>query len=383
MRHSLLRFSAGALVVVACLGVARPCSADPTAVEQYWLELINQARRDPVGELERLVNFSSPTTFASPASDDPNVAAALAFYHTSAATLANQWATLTAAPPLAWNDALHNSAYTYSGVMIAQDQQAHSLDGLSLEQRTANGGYSANYLDLGENLFATTLSVTHGHAGFMIDWGDGTSSGIQSPPTHRELLMDGAFKEIGIGLVSSGIPVSNVNATGPIVTTQHLGNTFRQVGNNFFSDSILTGVVFNDAVLADHFYTPGEGIAGTAIEVYSNSTNNLLFTGTTNAAGGYNIPLVGVVTGDVLRVIAPGTGLAAQLVTISGHTTDASVYQVPVTFYDNAYAGFAIVPEPGTILLLGVCGLLTLRRRRLNSAPAQMDATPLRLENAR
>ena len=358
-----------AVVLCSCL-VPRSASADPTAQEQYWLELVNQARRDPAGELERLVNYSSPTTFANPASDNPDVAAALAFFGTSASALATQWASLSAAPALAWSDALRTSAVNYSGLMVSHDQQSHTLDGLSLDQRILNGGYGANYLDLGENLYASAKSAFHGHAGFMIDWGDsdtnganGYGTGIQNPASHRQLLFDKYFKQVGIGTITSGIPTTNLVANGPVVVTQHLGSLFRVSGTTYISDAILTGVVYTDDVLANNFYTPGEGLSGETIQVYNNATNALLYSGTTNSVGGYNISLPGVTSGQVLRISASGLGLADQLVTISGFTEPAATYGAPVTFYNNVYAAFAVVPEPSSVLLIGGAFATFYRRR--------------------
>lgn len=349
-----------------------PCTgrADPTNEQQYWLELINQARRDPAGELGRLVNYDSPTTFASPASNDSDIATALNFFGVNAADLAAQWSTLTAAPPLAWSNALATSATAYSQLMVNMDQQAHNLGGQTLDQNATNAGYG-NYLDLADNLYAAARSVDYAHAGFLIDWGDsdsnpgnGFGNGIQAGASHREVMFDPAFKEIGIGIVKTGIPAGNVNATGPYVVTQHLGNQFRQVGQDFVSDAILTGVVFADNVLVNHFYTPGEGLGGVAVRVFDDATNTLLFAGATNDAGGYNIDLQGVTDGEVLRIEVPGFGVDRQYVTVTSHTTDPSVYGDPVTFYDNLYAGFVVAPEPGGAALLLLSGLIFGCRRR-------------------
>lgn len=370
-------FPASLFGVALLVGAARPSWADPTAQEQYWLELLNRARRDPAAELSRMVNFSSPSTFGSPSSSDPGISAALAYYGTSAAALVSQWASLTAAPALAWNDTLRGSAASYSQLMVSSDQQSHLLGTIAtdvptaVEERILGGGYSPNYLDLGETLFAAATSVWQGHSGFLIDWGDddtnsgnGFGTGIQTPALHREVSFSRVLKEVGIGLVTSGIPGSNVNATGPVVVTQHFGNTYRFSGGSYYSDAILTGVVFDDQVLADNFYTPGEGIAGAPIEVYNEVTSLLLFSGMTNSAGGYNIDLTGIEAGDVLRVVAPGSGLAPQLITISGFTTPTDEYGAPVIFTDNAYASFQIVPEPGSAMMLAVLSLTCLARRR-------------------
>ena len=370
-------FPASLLGAALLVGAALPAWADPTAQEQYWLELLNRARRDPAAELSRMVNFSSPSTFGSPSSSDPDIAAALAYYGTSASALASQWATLTAAPALAWNETLRGSAVSYSQLMVTEDEQSHLLGTsvtdvpTAVRDRILNGGYSSQYLDLGETLFAAATSVWEGHTGFLIDWGDddldsgnGFGTGIQTPALHREVSFSRVLKQIGIGLVTSGIPVGNVNATGPVVVTQHFGNTYRYSGGSYYSDAILTGVVFDDQVLADNFYTPGEGIVGAPIEVYDDATSLLLYSGVTNSAGGYNIDLTGVEAGDVLRVVAPGSGLAPQVLTLSGFTTPTEEYGAPVIFTDNAYASFQLAPEPGSIMLLGAFSMFCLGRRR-------------------
>src|SRR3569623_2210447 len=130
-------------LMLGLAGMPMPGRADPTAEQQYWLELINQARMDPAGELGRLVNYDTPTTFGSPPSYDSDIASALNFFGVSASDLAAQWSTLTAAPPLAWNNSLASSAQTYSQLLVTADQQSHTLDGFSYEQREKNAGYSA------------------------------------------------------------------------------------------------------------------------------------------------------------------------------------------------------------------------------------------------
>lgn len=355
----------GAAVLLPGMAVG----ADPTIEQQYMLELTNRFRSDPQGELANLVNFSSPGVWAGTKSNDASIAFALNFFGTSASDLASQFSSLTAAPPLAWNSALNVSATAYSNLMVTSDQQAHFLDGLGLDQRIVNGGYSANWLNLGENLFASAQSPIHTHAAFVIDWGDGNGAtagfgnGIQSPAGHRDLLMSAAMKEIGIGFQSLTIPGSNVNAIGPYVVTEHLASQFRYDGANYISDAILTGSVFQDTILADAFYTPGEGLAGKVINVYNDTSGILVASGFSNSAGGYSIALTGLTDGTVFRVEALDSGLAARTFTLNEHTED---YDVPVLVYDNVYESFAFVPEPGSLLLCLLAGLplLWFRTRR-------------------
>ncbi|MCB1275824.1 CAP domain-containing protein [Prosthecobacter sp.] len=351
------------------LALGKAVAADPSAEQQYWLELTNRFRADPQAELEKLVNFSSPGVWGTPKSDDPSIAYALNYFGTSASDLATQFSSLVAAPPVAWNSLLNVSATDYSNLMVTSDQQSHTLDGYTLDQRIENGGYSANWLELGENLFASTESIIHGHAGFVIDWGDGNGAtagygnGIQNPAGHRDVLINPFMKEIGIGFQDIAIPGSNVSAVGPYVVTQHFATEFRFDGSTYFSDAILTGSVYQDTIAADLFYTPGEGLAGEVINVYDDATGILVASGFSNSAGGFNIPLTGLTDGVVYRVEAPDTGLAAQTFTLNAHTED---YGAPVIFYDNVYSSFMMVPEPGSLLLclLAAVPLLGFRSRR-------------------
>jgi hypothetical protein len=369
-RTRLRLHSACALLLIA--GQATGWAAAPTAEQQYWLELTNRFRSDPAGELPKLANFSSPGVWDTPKSDDAHIAYALNFFGTSAADLAAQFSVLTAAPPVAWNSSLNNSATTYSNLMVTSDQQAHTLDGLSLDQRIENGGYSTNWLEIGENLFAATQNILHGHGGFVIDWGDGNGAspgfgnGIQSPAGHRDVLVDAVFKEVGIGFQSIAIPGTNVSAVGPYVVTQHFATQYRFDGANYFADAILTGSVYQDTLSADLFYTPGEGLAGVAINVYEDVSGILVASGFSNSVGGYNIVLTGLTDGVVYRVEAPDTGLAAQTFTLDAHVEN---YGANVTFYDNVYSSFMVVPEPRSLLLCLVAALhaLAFRSRRHSS----------------
>lgn len=342
--------------------------ADPTVAQQYMLELTNRFRSNPQGELAELTNFSSPGVWAATKSNDPSIAFALNFFGTSASDLATQFSTLTAAPPLAWNSALNDSATIYSNLMVNMDQQAHTLDGQAVDDRIVNGGYSANLLEAGQNLFASAQSVFHAHGAFLLDWGDGNGSaagygnGIQNPAGHRDLLVSASYKEIGIGFQSIAIPGANTTAIGPLVITEHLASQYRYDGTNYFSDAILTGSIYQDTLLADAFYTPGEGLAGEAVNVYDNTTGILVASGFSNSAGGYNITLTGLKDGVVYRVEAPDTGLAAKTFTLAEHTVDYGLPGQPVyvMIYDNVYESFMVVPEPGSLLLCLVAGLSLL-----------------------
>lgn len=357
----------GLMAITFVMGALFPSpsqAADPTADQQYMLELLNRMRRAPAAELDKLVNLIDANTWDTPKSDHLTVASALNFYGVSASALTTDWAFLTAAPPLAWNDSLAAASSAYSDRMVSIDIQAHGLDNKTPGQRIVDSGYNNNWIIAAQTLFATSSDVTHAHTALAIDWGPdgGTGTGIQPGATHREALMDPLFKEIGIGFQTISIPIGNTEVTGPVVVTEHLANTYRVDGVNIISDAILTGSIYNESIIADAFYTPGEGIGGALLFVYNNSTGQMVASGQTNSVGGFNISLTGLTKNETYRVEAPDTGQTGKTFTLN--TRQQNFGAATVTFYDNVYASFVAVPEPGSALLMMLSGLIALRRRR-------------------
>jgi uncharacterized protein YkwD len=280
-------------LIFAGLGSAAS-GREPTANEQWMLEMINRMRTRPQQELDLLANIHHGVTptFASPRSDDPNVAAALTFYNVRPDILVNQWASLTPVQPLAWNLQLGDSSATYSQVMIAEDRQGHDLDehGNDLAARLI----ASDYLFVGggtaaENVFAFTRSVFHGHAAFAIDYGQ-TATGIQSPPGHRDAIMNADMREVGIGILDEA---NSTTTVGPMVVTQHFAV-------DYAADAILTGVAFADAN-ADNFYSPGEGLSEIDLIAVDTATGDRFVTSTWGS-GGYTLEL----TPGIYDVIASG-----------------------------------------------------------------------------
>jgi len=242
-------------------------ATDPTADEQQALELINRMRQNPAAELPLLEN-----------SADPGVQSALSFFNVNLTTLAQQWATLTPAPPLDWNDDLAAAAVAHDRLMLQDNTQSHQLPGeADLPTRVTAAGY-ANYSDLEESVFAYATSVFDAHASFAIDWGDNPPSGIQNPPGHRENLMSTGVTAIGIAVIS-GPGDGDGTTTGPLLFTEDFGAQFN-AGNPF-----ILGSVFNDTN-GDGFYTAGEGVGGVAVDATGTGGS---FSTTTLSAGGYQV----------------------------------------------------------------------------------------------
>ncbi len=240
----------------------------PTAQSQELLELVNRFRQAPQAELNLLLN-----------SGDPKIAQALQQFGVDRNLLAQQWSTLVPVAPLAWSAELATSGVDHNAQMIAADTQSHQLPGeASLLQRAINAGYTPTRV--GENIFAFSESVLFGHAGFAIDWGNDPQSigGIQNPAGHRELLLSGNYREIGIAITAENDSRTQV---GPLVISQEFGN--RTALNN---RAWLLGVAFQD-LNDDGFYQAGEGVSGVDVEVRANQPNSAPVITTTLDAGGY------------------------------------------------------------------------------------------------
>jgi len=229
------------------------------------LELINRFRTDPGDELPLLLN-----------SDDPDIQNALRFFNVDENRLHQQWNQLKPVPPLAWNEALTRAARGHNARMLASQRQSHQLPGEPpLQQRAAAAGYR-DAAFVGENIFAFTESIEHGHAGFAIDWGNGPN-GIQDPPGHRDNYMSGLFSEVGISVIDA----PRGKNVGPLLVTQDFGSRRNQ------TRPFLTGVLYDDRN-GDKAYTPGEGLGGCTVIATGDAGT---FTTAAWQSGGYQLQL--------------------------------------------------------------------------------------------
>jgi Ca2+-binding RTX toxin-like protein len=227
-------------------GIA-PRMAQPTAYEQYFLELVNRARANPGAEAQRLgIGLNDGL---------------------SAGTIS-----ATAKQPLAFNAQLIDAARDHSTWMLATDTFSHTgVGGSSPGDRMAAAGYSfTGNWTWGENI--------------AIRWGTGTAitaqqvesfhDGLFRSAGHRTNILQDAFKEAGIGLAAGEYKGSP-------------GATATEVFARSGTGSFLTGVAFDDRD-GDRFYDPGEGLGGVSVQI---SGGGQSWTVTTWSAGGYQIKL--------------------------------------------------------------------------------------------
>jgi serralysin len=217
---------------------------DLSASEQLFLELVNRARLDPLAEAARQ-RIDLNEGLAAGRIDG------------------------TAKQVLAADHALEYAARLHSQWMLAADVFSHTGEGGStLRDRIQDSGYLlAGAWRIGENLSwtgttgeidLTAAAVAHHNR-------------LYASATHRVNLMNGEFRETGIGQ-EQGVFTDGRDWNASMLTQVFAVSNARQ---------FITGVVIDDRD-GDRFYDVGEGIGGARI-----ATNGQ--TVTTTAAGAYSI----------------------------------------------------------------------------------------------
>ncbi len=229
-------------------------SAIPSANDQYVLELVNSARANPAGYAASLgINLNEGLP---------------------AGTISN-----AAKQPLAFNYYVVDAAQKHSDWMLATDTFSHAgAGGTRADARMQAAGYMfGNPPVWSENLGLKASSATFDASVFAKQiqenlFVDKDTSGRG----HRVTMLDPKFMEVGIGS-----RVGEYKGFNAMMMTQDFAKN---------TGPFLTGVVYSDAVLANHFYTPGEGLGGIIITAIRDGGDQLYRT-QTSAVGGYSLQL--------------------------------------------------------------------------------------------
>ncbi len=243
--------------------------ANPTAQEQYLLELVNRGRLDPAGEAARsgidLNEGLAPGTIS-----------------------------VTPKQPLAMNANLLESARGHSQWMLDNDMFSHfGAGGNDPSSRMRAAGYSfTGSWTLGENIAWKGSSGTINlnsvvadlHKGLFVDAGIADRG-------HRVNLESDSFREVGMG-VKQGVFTSNgVNYNAGMIT--------EDFAKSDAQGPFLLGVIYRDTD-NNKFYTPGEGLAGVTVTPGAGN-----YYATTADAGGFALPVAGL-TGSLSVTISGG-----------------------------------------------------------------------------
>ncbi|MGF1492105.1 MAG: CAP domain-containing protein [Microcoleaceae cyanobacterium] len=232
----------------------------PSAQDQYMLELVNRGRLNPQAEANRYLNGNLNEGLAG--------------------------GTISTAPkqPLAFNLDLNVAAKNHSQWMLNTNTFSHTgAGGTSSNQRMRNAGYDfAGSWGSGENIAWRGTTGTPNFTGYVgqIYQDLFVDQGI-SGRGHRKNLMNGSFQEVGISSLQGQFTTGN-RTYNSVMTAQDFA--YSSNGGPF-----LTGVAYTDAVTDDDFYTVGEGIGGIQITAVDLTNNSNTFTTTTWNSGGYSL----------------------------------------------------------------------------------------------
>jgi hypothetical protein len=119
-------------------------------------------------------------------------------------------------------------------------------------------------------------------------------------PGHRQAMLSSGFREIGTGVRYGVFTVGGTGYNASMVT-ENFGNRS--------GDSFITGIVFADVIVADNFYTIGEGTTNILISAVSNGTG-LSYSETTGPSGGYSLQ----VPDGTYTVTATGSSISPMVV---------------------------------------------------------------------
>jgi hypothetical protein len=246
-------------------------SASPSPFEQEMLWLINDMRTEPSDHLDHFI-----TGYGTPASSsDSDIQGAMTDFGVVGSILQSDWSDLIPVAPLAWSSQIDDVAEFHSQYMIDEDDQRHSFSGEpSLLDRIIATGYDLHRW--GENIFAYSKSALHGHAGFIVDWGRG-ATGMQTPPGHRDNIMQPYWVHVGIAAIAES---SEDTEVGPYVVTQDFTKPWTDV------DPYLVGTIWSDAN-ADGKFDGGEGFGGVNVTAVGAAT----YSTTSWGSGGYQLQL--------------------------------------------------------------------------------------------
>lgn len=284
---------------------------DPSSEEQMYLEYINRARALPWEEGYLLAT-----------STDPEIQFTYQFFGTDLQRVVDEIAQYPPQPPLAFESRLIEIARSHSEYMLRNAVQEHE------ERDPATGAVinttSSRLLGTGyplsaggESVYAYAKSPLEGHASFEVDWGFG-DGGVQRPPGHRNSNHDGAFRELGVGVVrgtrSRVIPaVTHIEGTNVVITpavTNTVGPSLVTLdfGSRADLQPMVTGVVYYD-FNTNGFYDVDEGVPGVRVEGPTSG-----WFAQTRSSGGYAIP--GVEGTQTIRFLSGDRELGARSVTV-------------------------------------------------------------------
>lgn len=271
--------------------------------EQLTIELVNRARMNPAAEANRYgigLNDNLPSGTISAA----------------------------AKQPLAPHQALLGAADAHSQDMLDRDFFSHqNPDGQLPWDRMLEAGYV--YSLAGENIIWSGTTGTLDRDAAIYEH----HAGLFRSAGHRVNILGSGFKEIGAG-VKHGVFTADRNYNASMLT-EKFGT---RSGNPF-----ITGVVFDDQVAEDNFYTIGEGWDDVTIAAVE-ASSGIEYVTQSGPSGGYSLRVPpGIYT------VTVGADLLSEPIQVVGVTVGSENRKVDFEFTEDAIGPPPPPPPPPTI----------------------------------
>lgn len=264
----------------------------PDGNEQAMMWLMNRARSNPTKE----------GLFLSDAGD-AQVASAINFFGVNLSVLQNEFAAIAPTQPAAFDRRVYEGSQTHSLDLIARDAQDHN----GQFQKVSDAGFVSN--GGRASVFSFSRSALHAHAGFNIDWGNGTADGMQVGRGHRAGIMS-TGTNVGIAMTPEN---NSSTSVGPLVTSIAYLNARSPAEDHF--NKFIVGTVWSDDN-GNGMYDSGEGLAEVTV-----MPDDGTYYAVTGNSGGYAIP---VFVDRVYSLVFSGGDLAVaeqRTVTVDGQST--------------------------------------------------------------
>ena len=264
-------------------------TVSPSADEQELLEQINRFRMDPQGELARIFRSYGEDELVAYNTLVNDAILLNSYPKDSISQFLNEWRSLSATTPLAFNASLMSAAASHTSYMRTKNEISHQCNGEeNLATRLAKAGFVSGVNADGET-YSYSENVGGGFsayenfsvasymlASFAVDWG------VPSH-LHRDAMINANYSEVGVSILQTN------KSVGPSLTTSEFGTSLDGARTD---GAYLLGVVYDDAN-ADLFYDSGEGVGevDVLIERLDGSGNESVTLHTWNS-GGYQLFLV-------------------------------------------------------------------------------------------
>ncbi len=249
----------------------------PNSSEQYLLELINRARKNPNAEAARQGISLNQGLPAGTISSQPK-------------------------QPLAWHPALLEAARNHTQWMLDNNLVSHTGAGnSSAADRITAAGYPFGN---GWWTYSENISLTFYQGSLQAKITAAHGDLVRSTSGHRQNIFKDRNQEIGISPKQGNYYYSGHNFDALYFTEDY-------AGSDSTPGPFLVGVVhYNDD--GNNFYDIGEGVGGAEISV-----DGVVWTAVTGSSGGYSLPLPGNGTYTINCQLANGIEFVRQ-VTVTG-----------------------------------------------------------------